>query len=158
MVALRRCAPEDFEFYYDLKCEPSSLYWGGFASQPNRERLFNHYVATFIEGSERELLIIVEGDTPLGYIQLNYEGEWVEFGITVSEKHCGRGVATAAYTYLFNSYGKINDKKPYAYIREDNYPSEHSLIKFGFKRTGEYEDRYYEQDGREMRLYRYERI
>ena len=158
MITLRKCVADDFEFYYNLKCEPSSLYWGGFANPPAKERLLAHFTSTFIEGKDRELLIIEEEGRPLGYIQLSFEGEWVELGITVGEKHCGRGVATAAYRYLFTSYDGIKDKKPYAFIREDNYPSESSLKKFGFVRTGDYEDRYYEQDGREMRLYRYERI
>lgn len=158
MVVLRKCGPSDFDFYFDLKCEPASLYWGGFSNPPERSRLLAHYTATFIEGNERELLIMEEDGEPLGYVQLNYEGEWVEIGITVSEKHCGRGVATAAYTYLFNVYEGIKGKKPYAYIREDNYPSEYSLKKFGFVRTGAYEDRFYGLEGREMRLFRYERI
>ena len=158
MIALRKCEPRDFGFYYDLKCEPASLYWGGFDTPPERERLLAHFTSVFIEGCDRELLIIEGEGEPLGYIQLNYEGELVELGITVSERYCGRGVATAAYTYLFNSYDGIKGKKPYALIREDNYPSERSLCKFGFARTGAYEDRYYKQDGKEMRLFRYERL
>ena len=36
MVSIRLAAPEDFEFFYQLKCEPSNIFWTGFDTPPER--------------------------------------------------------------------------------------------------------------------------
>ena len=42
-MRLRDSRQDDFEFYYNLKCESSSIYWSGFAKAPERDNLENHF-------------------------------------------------------------------------------------------------------------------
>lgn len=34
-INLSQATEADFDFIYDLKCEENSIYWGGFATQPD---------------------------------------------------------------------------------------------------------------------------
>ena len=43
MITFRTAKNEDFDFYYNIKCEESQIYWGGFDKAPDREHFLNHY-------------------------------------------------------------------------------------------------------------------
>ena len=40
MICLRLATLDDFEFFYDLKCEESNIYWTGHNEKPNKENLY----------------------------------------------------------------------------------------------------------------------
>lgn len=42
-LTIRKGRPEDFESYYNMKCEYSSIVFGGFSTLPNKENLRNYY-------------------------------------------------------------------------------------------------------------------
>lgn len=43
MVLIRTAKLEDFEFFYELKCEESNVFWTGHESKTDREKLFSFF-------------------------------------------------------------------------------------------------------------------
>ena len=62
MVNLRKASAKDFDFYYGLKCEPSSVYWSGFVEAPTVEGLKSFWRKLVEQrNTEREILFLEEG-------------------------------------------------------------------------------------------------
>lgn len=62
MIKLRKATSNDFKFYFELKCEQSSVYWGGFLEVPNIADLKSFwYKYVNQNNSERELLVLENG-------------------------------------------------------------------------------------------------
>lgn len=62
MMKVRKAYIGDFDFYYKLKSEPSSIYWGGFSEAPSIEGLQAFWGKYVVQDSiEREHLIMEDG-------------------------------------------------------------------------------------------------
>lgn len=154
-VMLAEAAAEDYEFYYNLKCEPNSVYWSGYSSEPDYEKLKAWYYNILSDSTKMNMIIRYNGE-PAGYINFKVYNYTVcdDFSITVSERFCGRGVATCAIRKLIDFLRKeYTDCKIFnSYIREDNIASQKAHRNNGFELSGEYEDKLFQPDNRVLRL------
>lgn len=65
MVSIRLAAPEDFEFFYQIKCEPSNIFWTGFDKPPEKEHLrawFADMISRQADRSSRKIYMILDHD------------------------------------------------------------------------------------------------
>ncbi len=158
-MVLRTAKIEDFNFYYDLKCEPSSIYWSGFSNAPDKNSLRNHFLR-LINGEilNRDFYIAEDKGVPVGYLQLTHNTDTeVEIGYGVSERFRGNGYGAfligeakrlvAEMTVLVNLIG---------YVRDDNYSSKRCFEKNGFVRRERYDVRHFAIDNADVKMYLYE--
>lgn len=43
MVYFKKATMDDFEFFYDLKCEENNIFWTGHGEKPQKENLKKFY-------------------------------------------------------------------------------------------------------------------
>lgn len=146
MIVLREGKFEDFEFYYNIKSEKSSVYWGGFDTKPSYEKLQKYYRKLINGEINRKLYIMFADTNPAGYLQLakNAENKY-EISYGVSEKYRGNGYGSYIISYAKNI---VANKNAYliGYVREDNVASIKCFRKNGFRKSREYDERYFEKD------------
>lgn len=64
MIGIRLAELKDFDFFYDLKCEDSNVFWTGHGEKPKRENLLSFFIKA-IENADRSdarKIYIVEDD------------------------------------------------------------------------------------------------
>lgn len=100
MVSIRLAAPKDFEFFYQLKCEPSNIFWTGFDTPPERtsfQKWYERIIQNQGEKTNRKIYIIMDNDTPVGHIYIEPSGSDVfDIPMAISEKYWGHGYGKAA--------------------------------------------------------------
>ena len=158
-MMLRSPCENDFDFYYNLKCEPSSVYWSGFEKEPDRENLKAHFHKLITGGfPERTLYILEDEKMPVGYIQLtrNNPSE-IEIGYGVSERFRGNGYGVQLLLEAKKIVaGATGDIRLIGYVRDDNYASKRCFEKAGFLSRDAYVERYFAKDQSEKKMYLYE--
>ena len=133
---------EDFEFYFQMKCEKENIYWSGYKSAPDKEKLhtwFMQKVAQYKDKYSYKLYIILARTnriyTKVGYLSL-YPScnckDCCEISIGVSSSHTGKGIGTKAIKRAIEESAKLGYKKIFAYIRKDNIRSQAAFTKAGF--------------------------
>lgn len=155
MIIFRVAKKEDFDFYYNLKCEKSQIYWGGFEKAPDREVFLNYYNKIIEESSERRLFFVVDNTTMVGYLQLtkhkDYEYE-VAYGVSEQFRGCGYGYAILDYAKkLFLKMDR--DVILVGYVRYDNIASKKCFQRNGFFQCDEYDEKFFPIDGEEKKMY-----
>ncbi|MBR3171048.1 MAG: GNAT family N-acetyltransferase [Lachnospiraceae bacterium] len=157
-MILRLPVKNDFDFYYELKCEPSSIYWSGFASAPDREKLYVHFMR-FVKNNfpDRDFYILEDQGVPTGYLQLTHNNATeIEIGYGVSEKYRGRGYGYCILDQAKQIVAKMNGCiNLIGYVRDDNYSSKKCFEKNGFFRNGTYVKRYFALDSSDAKMYLY---
>ena len=158
MMIFRDPKIEDFEFYYELKCEPSSIYWSGFEKAPDKDNLYGHFVNIINKGIPgRDFYILEDNGIPVGYIQLTHNsGNEVEIGYGVSEKYRGKGYGYSllekAKDIVANMSSCVN---LIGYVREDNYSSKKCFEKNHFEHRTDYVERYFALEKKKIKMYLY---
>lgn len=154
MMELRQATLNDFDFYYRLKCEESSIYWSGFSNFPDRNQLYTFW-QTLIDGTivGRTIYILSVNLSPVGYVQVVEEKGRLGLSMGIVENARGKG------------YGKLIIQKAielsgikhtyFCYIREDNYASVKSFEKNGFQKTGLSYKQLFEIDKKEYQMNEY---
>lgn len=144
-IALVEATTDDFEFFYSLKCEENSIYWGGFADKPGYMDLLKWY-RHILSGKAKQILIVKWRGKKVGVISFKiYNGTVCDdYSTNISEKYSGMGIGTLAIKkneeYLRANYPacKISN----GFVRSDNLPSQNMLQKCGWALTEDYEDRF----------------
>lgn len=123
---------EDFDFFYDIKCEEENLFWCGYVTKPDRERLYAFWKRNITENPLRDIYIANANGESAGYVYVDYNSEEeIELSLGVSSKMSGKGYGTIIIRNLVEEY---KDKYKYitAYIREDNIRSQKVFGNAGF--------------------------
>lgn len=157
-MKLRLPQTSDFEFYYDLKCESSSIYWGGFEKPPDKEGLRIHFLR-LMQGEipKRKLYLLEDQGRPVGYLQLTRNSETeIEFGYGVSERFRGCGYGSAIVGEAKRLVSEMeNTVDLIAYVREDNYASRKCCEKNGMLQTDKYDIRHFALDRADVKMDQY---
>lgn len=135
MTEIRQATLNDFDFYYQLKCEKSSVYWSGFSGIPDRNQLYafwKHLIDGKIVG--RKIYILSVNLSPVGYIQVVEDNGRFELSMGIAENDRGKGYGNLIIQKAIELNGLRHTY--YCYIREDNDTSIKSFKKNGFKKTG----------------------
>lgn len=138
MLELIEGTLKNFDFYYNLKCEYSAIYWSGYEKSPQKTNLYTHYVnlLDYKEHKNKEIYFIISDNVEFGYIQFTYNKNEIELGIGVSERYSGKGIGTKAINLALEKLQKkYKNMDVVAWIREDNKASERIFKNNGFFNT-----------------------
>lgn len=158
MVFLRNAKEEDFQYYFDLKCEKSDIYWMGFEKAPDRDKLFNIFrdrvkIET-PEIGEKRIKVIISDELVVGYVQYTFNEKEIELGIGISEKNQNCGIGTIALKLILQDCR--NDKRIiFARVRDDNLASQKIFEKNGFRPTEIIEKVFYPNVNKVINLRKY---
>jgi RimJ/RimL family protein N-acetyltransferase len=131
-MKLKKAGIEDFEFFYDIKCEDDNLFWCGYVTKPDKKRLWAFWKQNIAENSLRDIYIAVVNNQSVGYAYVDYHSESeIELSLGVSSRVSGKGYGTGLILSLLEKY---KDKYKYitAFVREDNIRSQRVFDKAGF--------------------------
>ena len=152
MMDIVRAQKEHFHFYYELKCEASAIYWGGFSSPPSYEKLYNHFLNIIESESIMLFFIIDEQKNLVGYFQLSQISETeMRIGYEVSEAYRGKGYGTYAVSKALELCH--NQNAAYilaAYIAPDNIASVKCFEKNGFISQDAYKLTWFQNQQRDL--------
>lgn len=101
VIDLRLATLDDFDFFYDLKCEDSNIFWTGHGEKPERENLYLFYknaVEKADEPSARKIFIVENDGVKIGHLYIipDIENDSFELAPAISERYCGHGYAQKA--------------------------------------------------------------
>ena len=156
---------DDFEFYYLMKCEKENIYWSGFKSAPDKEKLhtwFMQKVDQFKVKDSYKLYIMLatidQNYTKVGYLSL-YPScnckDCCEISIGVSSSYTGKGIGTKAIRRAIEESAKLGYRKIFAYIRKDNGRSQAAFTKAGFILTEKSKEVFFENINRNVEMWEY---
>jgi len=154
-VTLTPATPADFEFFLALKSEPDSIYWGGFAAAPDRERLRQHFDQLVVSDTRKTLIVRADGQAA-GVISCTVGGgaECTDYSINISGAFSGRGIGRAALQahvdHLRAHYPRC--RTLVAFIRDDNARSQRIFSGSGFVRTDRHENTFLASDQKNVSL------
>ena len=158
MTTLRLATLEDFDFFYDLKCEESNIYWTGHDEKPKRENLYGFFKSAIdnVAGRETRKIFIVENDSiPVGHLYVipDLETNSFELAPAVSEKYRGKGYAKKAIELGLQIGQEYGFSKLFTSIREDNTASLKVFAACGAKLLPEYRMVYIPKLGKEVKMF-----
>lgn len=154
MLILKEATVNDFDFYYNLKCEETSVYWSGFSQAPNRITL-RDYWQNLTDGKiiDRQIFILFDDLAPVGYVQAVNSDTETGLSMGIIDKARGRGYGNEIIREIIDMQG--SNRQYYCYVREDNLPSEKSFIRNGFVKTGESYDHFFDLDQKYYKMNKY---
>lgn len=163
MVSIRLAMPEDFEFFYQIKCEPSNIFWTGFDKPPEKEHLrkwFTDIISRQADKLSRKIYMILEHDTislqTVGYMYLDLTPTDVcETSIAVSEQFWGRHYAQTAWCLVEKEAKQMGFREVIAFIREDNVASIKMHTACGATATNEYKMHYIPQLQKDVKMVKF---
>lgn len=156
MVQIRLAELADFDFFYDLKCEESNIYWTGHGSKPARENLFSFFSKAIEQAGEKEarkMYIIEDDDQKVGHLYIIPMGEYFELATAISEKYQRKGYARKAIMLGMEEGKRMGFTKMRDAIREDNVASMRAYKACGVTVLDEYRMMYIPQLGKEIKMY-----
>lgn len=136
--------PEDFEFYYDLRCDELNIQWTGHTNLPDKEGLKRWYLAN-INKNGRYFFLFFENEALIdvvGYLYLDVVGEngdTIDTGHGVHSGHGGKGYGTKIIKFGLE-YAKDNllfINRFQGWIASDNIGSIKNVLKNGYYKTSE---------------------
>jgi RimJ/RimL family protein N-acetyltransferase len=147
MVSIRLAQEEDFEFFYEIKCEDDDVYWSGIPTKPDKGYLrefWNRIISNQSNHNEtprREAYIIENYENGLkincGYLYADHlDNGSISFGLGVAKEYTGKKIGRNAITSFCN---QTNNDNFIAIIREDNIASQKMFANAGFVNSGAYE-------------------
>ncbi len=153
---------EDYEDYYNIRCEKGDIFWMGHMSKPEYNYLKKVFMERLddstlrIDGKKRIYMIKINENNVscnVGFVMLsNVSGE-LEIGISIIDELHGKGLGTAAVMSILE-IAKQYSRRVCAWIRDDNVASQMMFLKNGFQRTEIYETKLYPEVGK-MKLRKY---
>ena len=156
MLKLKKAVMNDFDFYYKLKCERSSIYWSGFSQEPEYNCLFCFWKEVINNSIEsRKIFILFNNKVPIGYIQIVVEDLKIGLSMGIIESERGKGYGREIIKLALNELGL--QKEYYCYIREDNIFSIKSFEANGFNKTDNIYTQKFAIDNKEYRMIKYVR-
>lgn len=123
---------ENYNDFYQLRCEKKNIYWSGHTDKPN----YNNFKNWYNDNKEKIYLAYI-GNKAIGYIYLYTKKDSIELSIGISEEKEGKGYASFLIGYFINL---IENTKLIieANIFESNIASQKVFLKNGFIKTDEF--------------------
>lgn len=158
MIEIRLAELNDFEFFYNMKCEDSNIFWTGHEEKPEKDKLLLFFDKTIMNAGNlytRKIYIVEDNGMKVGHLYITPEksGEYFELAIAISEKYWGRGYARKAINLGLEEGRRLGFHKMRDSIREDNYASMKAYKACGVTVTDEYRMVYIPKLKKEIRMY-----
>lgn len=134
---------ENFEEFYNIKCEKENIYWTNYLNTPNRSEFYN-WCKKQLKNENRKILIAknIDNNTVLGYGYIDFiEGkkDVIEISYAISSKVMGQGLGKdfvkLLVKYCTENYKKVETVE--AWVLNDNKRSQRCLLSNNFKETNE---------------------
>ena len=144
---------DDFEDYYQIRCEPSDIYWMGHTSPPDYQMIrgvFSERLApkTLTEEGDKVIFMAKDAnDDSVGFAMLSLTNDGIEIGISLLQKFQGLGYGTEIISEIVSLTTGKYEHALYARIRDDNTASQRIFMKNGFIRTEQFEIKKYPKAG-----------
>lgn len=162
---LEKAKLEDFESYYQIKCERFITFWSwGDYEIPPRENLYRFYTEC-IQNSENSsgekrkdiyLMKTEEGETA-GYLYMDYSADSVDIPVAVSERFTKKGFARQAIMEGIRIAQAQGYRQSQVEIREDNTASIRLYTSCGYQRGEKTRELYSAALDRTIAMYAYRR-
>lgn len=120
---------DEFGIYYGLKCQDDAVLWSGFLSEPDKEKLYSHFVNNILHSDKILIYYLEDNNCIVGYAQASIiDDNEVEFSATnVFKEYQGQGYLQDITMLLFNELRKIGFKRIIGWASEQNKPAEFNL-------------------------------
>jgi len=144
-VRLVESFPDDYENYYQIRCDETDIYWMGHKSKPDYEKLKQCFMERLStcrfsqEGDKRIMMICTESkeDSSIGQVLFTLREGGIEIGISIKKEFQGLGLGTHVIGQAVAFAGQYSNIL-LAYIRDDNFASQHCFKKNGFVPTDDF--------------------
>ncbi|MBI4122957.1 MAG: GNAT family N-acetyltransferase [Parcubacteria group bacterium] len=137
MVSLRRAAPEDLMFYFELRNDPSAKKLH-FNTEPIDLATHKAWFASKFQDSNACLFVIEREGEKIGQVRIDLHGNAGEIDIALMSSWRGKGYAPGAIqqavSLVFQERADIETIS--AYIKESNIASQKSFERAGFQPKG----------------------
>lgn len=157
-MEIRLASIEDFEFYYEMKCEDYNIYWTGHHKAPDKENLlqfFSQVIQRAEEKQERKIYIISnENKDDIGYLYIIPSERKFDLPIAIKRSFSGRGYAKKAIQLGLSMGEKLGFEMMEGSIREDNIASQKAFKSCGVIISTEYEVHYNPILKKDIKMYR----
>jgi len=138
MVTFLPATKDDFDFFYNLKCEDENIHWSGFKGKPEVKKLkeiFDKWVDEMDEPDKRQVYFIYYSNNKAGYLVYSFPVDSDEaelLVVAVSSIYSGKGIGSRAYAEAIRAAGVEGKRAIFGYVREDHSKSIHIFKKNGF--------------------------
>jgi len=149
---------ENFDDFFKIKSEPSSIFWSGFDSYPNYSTFKEHY-KNELSRNDRVIIFLYDDSEIAGYIAIDYlEGvNAVETAHGVLSSFSGKGLGKKLINYAVE-YSKKNLRDAdqiIGWVADDNIGSIKNLLANGYSKTDEFEYRDFKQEKNKVKFHKY---
>lgn len=89
MIGIRLAELRDFDFFYDLKCEDSNIFWTGHGEKPERDNLLSFFAKAVEDADKpgtRKIYIVEDDGMKVGHLYITPE-------------NCGGGILNLQQQY-----------------------------------------------------------
>ena len=159
---IREAIEKDFESFFRIKSEKDNLYWCGYNSAPDKEKLREFWKRNVPHTALRTIYMILKEEHICGYIYVDIVADpqsakrGIELSIGVSERFSNGGLATEAIRNICELLSESQENSEiYVYIRTDNIRSQKVFTKAGFVVTEEFRVMQLQNQNEPVKLYRW---
>ena len=154
-ISLSQFTEANLEFIYELTCEEESIYWGGFRTKPDYEKLKSHFANRMADPAKFTQVVLWKNKkVGLVRFEISEDGSCTDYSINISQKFSGLGLGSLA---LRKSVDYILQHCPaceklVVWIREDNLRSQKIFRNSGFIETSTCEEVHLGSDRKNISL------
>ena len=143
-ISIVEASIDDFDDYYQIRCEPSDIYWMGHTSAPDYDFIFGVFLErlgpkTLSRVGEKVIYMAKDdNDATVGFAMMSLTSIGIEIGISLFQKYQNMGYGAEIVSEIVSvaeKYGLLL----FARIRDDNIASQKIFMKNGFNRTEQFE-------------------
>jgi RimJ/RimL family protein N-acetyltransferase len=131
---------EYYDEYFQIRSEPSNLYWTGYDKPPDYQKFYTWYKDR-INDNNRHIYLMFKCDQCVGSLNIDYQNNSAAIGYNILEKFEGKGLGTLLVNEAIKKITKQAKEKPgfyiYAYIHPQNKGSIKVIKKNNFEKTNE---------------------
>ncbi|MFH0259629.1 GNAT family N-acetyltransferase [Vibrio barjaei] len=158
-LVMRVARPEDYDSYYQIKCDPKNVEWSGFSTPPKYDALKQRYEQFF--NDEKQGLLLFESDNSvIGYVNywVSADGKEIETSHGALSEKTVKGLGTKmlrlAIAHIEHD-DSLQVQCIIGWVSEYNIASLQNVLRNGYRSTGETEIR--EIGGKEHKFTKYKR-
>ncbi len=135
---------EDFQAFYELKCQKDAVAWSGFATAPNEDRLREYFVNKILKNDKTYVFYLRDTEIPdetcIGYQQfdLNEDGVVDMRGTVIRRKYQGLGYYDEIRILVEDEIARLGGKTIISWCSELNSASMNGAEDLGWHKTNEF--------------------
>lgn len=156
MVSIRKATLTDFDFFYEIKCEETNIFWTGHLEKPEKDNLFSFFESAIKDAmnyNSRKIYIVEDDMNKIGYLYIIPSNESFELSSAISHKYQKKGYGKKAIMLGLEEGKKMGFKRMVSSIREDNIASLKAYTACGVVVTDEYRNVYIPRLDKEVKMY-----